>query len=391
MADLLKTFAPAKRLSLLQNIKELRPLFEKFGAQAISERLSMELDEFYKLPSGSPLEHIEPPKSSPNASFSVQSTVSPKGQINLDSLVRSFQLVPQDSGQLSKKHLFPEITLVEGALIVDGSVEPRCEVDSNEMTVCWSRKLGLQGEYEHGWLQFHPSVLSAAGVIPFSPEADPSDLSSSDVVPVETTPPKAELQIPSEQEHTRGSSLRHEPTMPTQVNQIDDEGGSYIWIEKFDMTYDRAVWPPDVDRTRAVDPFDGGLLEEATFRTSDGIQIPTWRVPILDRLRDHINSTSDSAEPRLEPFYRTTMGQTPENSWRYTIEVNQASLIPFISSAGEAIDPFNVTFVDTIGFHEVMPFLFQSLHVEAHGSYLDYLEGAMHEFDPSKRGMKGNR
>lgn len=383
MANLLKTFPPAKRLSLLQNIKELRPLFEKFGAQTISERLSMELDEFH-------LGNTEPQTSSLDTSIPVQPMISPRGHISLDRLVRGFQLVPQFSGQSVKKHLFPEITLVEGTVIVDGSVEPKSEVSSGKLTVCWSRKLGLQGEYEHGWLQFDPSIVSAAGAILFSPLANPSDLSSGDVVPVRAESPRTDSPTLSEQEGTTRSLLRHGPKIPSQATQTNDEGGRYTAIEDFDMTYDRAVWPENVERTRAVDPFSGGLLEEATFITNDGVQIPTFRVPILDRLRDHINNTLDPTEPRLEPFYRTTMGVTPENSWRYTTEVNQASLIPFISSSGEAIDPFDVSFVESIGFHEVMPFLFQSFYVEYDVHNLN-VTGAMYEFDPSKRGMKGNR
>ncbi|KAL9098010.1 MAG: hypothetical protein Q9163_006241, partial [Psora crenata] len=390
MTDLLKGFSPAKRLSLLQHIKELWPLFKEFGAQTISERLSMELYGSKKLSPKTRLGRANPNNASLDSGLTDMPKTKTKGGSQLDQLIRSFRLVAQSSNRASETHVLPELMLVEGVLMLDESVQPRSEVDPVQRTVRWSRKLGLLGEYEHGWLQVHPTGFSAIGAVLFCREANPVSFSKSDIVPVQAVPPKAVLNHLPRNQNVRRSFRKQGAAMPLAASDTDDEGGRVTHVDYYQMTYDKSIWPPDVERNRPIDPFDGGLMGFGSYITQQGLQIPTLTVPVLDQLRDHINNTYYRGETKLASFYRSTSEELPGYNYRLTVELDQAALIPFIADTGPDFSPINVSFEKTLGINLVLPFLFQSFHVEF-DSWYETATGALYEYDPTMRAMKGNR
>ena len=388
MSDLLRAFPPAKRVSLLQHLTELKPLFKEFGAQAISDRFSMELYGSRKLPTTTRLGQGMPYNAPSDTGLTMQPKSRTLSGFGFERLIRSFQLIAQSHSRTSETHLLPQITLIDGALMVDGSAQIKTAVDSEQRTVRWSRKLGLQGEYEHGTLQIDSSGLWGSGSVLFCAEEDPSTFSNENVVPV--------LAIPSEA--APDTFLRSDPMRRSFQKQgqgvpfaTDEDEGTILFADSYSITYDRSVWPPNTERANAVDPISGGTIGYGLSRSQEGAQLAIVTVPVLDKLRDHLNDQLYDGETKLEPFYRYSNETTPEGKFRYTIEMNQSALIPFISGSGlDNIDPFNVSFRDTLGIDLILPFLFQSFYFEF-DPWFENFTGAMYRYDPTMRGMKGNR
>ena len=386
-------------MSFLESVQQLRPLLRKFGAQAIYDRLSIEVD-------GPGKQNRKDLQDQPTDAVIPIPEKKRKCRADFGELVREFSLVPESSHPALENHELPKITLVEGFLLINGSVVPHSEVNHDDLTVRWSRKVGSQSEYEHGWLQFDGTGVSAVGSVLFCEGFEPATLAPEDLIFVETS--SVQEQNGSEQARSKRSSPSKvavepagKPVADPSVVPVADpsvepvavtsmaEHGRFTEQYNYRMTFDRRVWPEGTDRSSAIEPFDGGIIVDALFITNERAELPLLRVPILDRLCDHINTRYRRNEPKLEPFYTSSASLSIDDKWRYFIEVNMAALIPFISSSEVNVNLFNVSFSD-IGFHETLPFLFQSLYVEFSASFVS-MTGAMYAYDPNMRGMKGNR
>ena len=403
IANTLKTFSPTQRISFLESVKQLRPLFRKFGLQTIADRLSIEVDGPEEARQMARLNHEEFQNRSIDARFLMPETKR-VCQSDFSELVKEFSLVPESSSHPAlETHTLPGITLVEGAVLVDGSVVPHSQVNCDDLTVRWSRKIGTEGDWEHGGLKFDITGVSAAGGVLFCDEFEPATVAEEDVIPVETfsvqerngserslsessSPRKAEPIAKPDADHLADHAVKP-GAEPVALTNLTDHG-RFTTQTDFKMIFDRTVWPDGVNRTDAVSPTDGGILVQAIFTTKESMTVPCLRVPVLDRLCDHINERFRKGEPRLDPFYTSSVTLSIENKSRYFVEVNAAALIPFISNSGPNVNLWNISFRD-IGFNETLPFLYQSLYIEFTG--FARMEGAMYAYDPTMRGMKGDR
>lgn len=370
-------------------MQELRPLFQTFGAQTVSDRLSLEIngadgaDGTLRKSVHSKSHQKGKKTNEPDAFQLKQPGRRYNRRVDLDRITRSYQLQPRSNSATAKEHVFPKVTIAEGVLLLDETVEPRSRVDTDDSTARWSRKLGLQGEFEHGWLRFDSTGRSATGAIVFSQESNPSSLSKKDVVSVWTGPSRTNKQAPT---NTR--------TKVALSDDTDEDGGQLIEPWDYDITIDKEVWDPDTDRDKAKQPFQAGKITDIIYVTKEGFLQPQAAVPALDQLQEYINKTLRPNEPPLDPFYTVSVGDPPGGGdVLYNIEMNQAQLIPFISGSGSELDIklYDVSFKESIGLDLTLPFLWQSLHFQYTDADLMEFTGAVYEYDPSMRGNKGNR
>ena len=310
--------------------------------------------------------------------------------VRLENLIRTFRLVSRKSSRFSHRNTLPEITIMEGQVSVDGTVQPKATINFQDRSVCWSRKLSQTHGYEHGMLYIHIDGLGGDGVLLVSPEAEPQTFSENDTIPVKAVVPSAGGHDPSVQRLSEKRLFSKDAARLGPAPKVDDEGGSTTILYYYSMTFDKAVWDPDVKRSQPVSPISGGLLGYGYYLTSEGLRIPTMTVPFLDQLRDRINDLFYQGETKLDAFYTTTFDITSEGDQRAAIQLNQAAFLPFISDTGEDFASFNLSFKETLGIDLTLPCLYQSLYVDFDWLY-ENLTGALYAYDPIMRGMKGNR
>lgn len=342
---------------MLQNIKELKPLFQKFGVSAMSDVLEQEL-------SGKQTRtHSKPVKAKKIR------------QTNISHAKRTFNLLPSAQNATQQHQNLPQLSIHEGLVRLDNEVEPRATVDAANRTVQWSRKLP-NGQYEHGYVELRDHGMSGAGAILVNQNADQATMPTSDnaqIVPFNTvkanvtvsdSPVQAPLQHTQvskkgtltcpHQTHlylllagsdryslTRLTSLeihkstgstqfarttkvtKYPPSVPTNIigtnrNCVKFDGfcrsdtRSAFGItsthlidgqDYYNMTLDRAVWPPGQTVTSPSSPVTFGMVAFATYHSggAGGYSMGILTVPILDQLLAAINQI-DGSTPGSTPL-----------------------------------------------------------------------------------------
>ena len=146
---------------MLQNIKELKPLFQKFGVNAMSDALERELSGKQTRTSSKP---VKPKKNR---------------QTNIAHAKRTFNLLPSAQSATQQQQHLPQLSIHEGIVRLDNEVEPRATVDAASRTVQWSRNLP-KGQYEHGYVELRDHGLSGAGAILVNQNADQATMPTGD-------------------------------------------------------------------------------------------------------------------------------------------------------------------------------------------------------------------
>ncbi|RAL15220.1 uncharacterized protein BO97DRAFT_463091 [Aspergillus homomorphus CBS 101889] len=301
----------------------------------------------------------------------------PEG-VAIERLKRRFSLEAGVPDRLPAGYQLPTLTLVDGYLMAEDEVLLRSTYEPRQRSFHWTRKLSQQELFEHGVVEIYSQATAGRGVIYLSPESEPQKAPSRDQIhPFEA----------------RGRSLDPRLASP---RATDDNGGEWTTLGEWQMTYDRDPWPADSgNKPEPTDPVDAGTIEDGWW-TTQGVDVPGVRFPLIDNLREKINENHGT---QLGDFYQVA-GQLYSNDENYedtydlyTVRWNRAPLIPFVSDTGlDLKKTFDVGFPD-LNIDVTIPALFQEMTLKLDDS--DYLNekitGYFFEYDPTKRGNKGNR
>ncbi|RAL04454.1 uncharacterized protein BO80DRAFT_485021 [Aspergillus ibericus CBS 121593] len=377
-ARALRSLPPKKRLSVLASFHDLDSTFRKHDIQTIHQRLNFELFGSYeKMKQGqfsrseifpclvSPSDQLKAMEGNPRQL--------PNG-IPLDRVQRTFSLHTNRTGQLPSGYKLPEVSVIDGCILVNGEPQIRCKLKRHRRTFQWTRKV-QENMFEHGVLSLYYHGLSGKGVVLISPTSDARHYSKQDVQPFQAMP----KSVADDAQRLR---------LKQKTNQKDsDDEGEYIPLITVSMQYDKASWPPDTPRDEPQDAISGMDVEWGFLYPPDGSQTTQTRIPVLDQLRDQLNERYGRDLGRLYDSWEVPLD---DGRIRATVEFNLASVVPFISDAGMDVNTFNVSFQSQLGIDITLPILFQSFYID-YDQDLYKVTGAIFDYNPMMRDTKGDR
>ena len=412
IAKTLATLPKDQRTAMLLHIKELRPLFQRFGAATMSDVLTSELR-------GAKRRVV-----SKHPSVKRRRVTS-----HLRQARRTYSLHESESHNVSGYQL-PTLSIHEGTVSLDGEAQSRALIDSNDRTIRWTRPVPQHG-YEHGYVDLLNHGLAGNGAILLSDNPDQEELpGSSKQKLIKFTAAKPNVKI--NRTPSRDTNLQHQnmeavlksvtqkkvtpapvtgalssSPLPVEIpglklaaatpaggvgvnpNFIDGED---IW----DMTLDKAVWPVGQPRTKPVDPEPLGQVIFATYHSggTTGIPIPIMTMPILDQLCAAINEKQVGPGGKIETLYSSIVQVTSEGTQMGTIFLDSAALLYQLADKPNGSDELksviNVTFKQSLGSNLVLPILFRTLAVELAPNFAT-ANGVAMEYDADNRGGDGQR
>jgi hypothetical protein len=375
---MLATFSRRERLEMIKHIKELQPLFSRFGAQAMSDVLSMELKGRKRRTVSAP---VMPGKWKP-ADFTQAR--------------RTYQLVAVGESNFPDYRL-PKLNFHEGVVSFDGLPELRVTFDPKAQTLKWTRP--SMDIFEHGHILFNKWGLSGQGVVYLSrnedePEAD-GDISSN-TIPFIVAKANSSVKKPSprpnhdvfRRDSFSAASLPANRVLAAQG--ITADGDDY-----FNAQIDLDPWPTGTTKDSPTNPVDFGEVVVATFYTAtSGMAIPIVDAPVLDQLCDLINKKYPRDDGTvLDSLYSTVVSQSAVNGNMVgTVTLTQAALLASLTDGASdtQLKTTGLTFKQSLGTDLVLPILFQSLEFEIDALWESFT-GAAYLFDPSMRGSIGMR
>ncbi|PWY96530.1 hypothetical protein BO94DRAFT_570823 [Aspergillus sclerotioniger CBS 115572] len=354
IADQLQHLPPDERQAFLASCKELSPIFRQHDIQTIKTRLDREIYDLQHAPWRLSLD--KQPLS-----------WTPRGSLNM--IEGRFQLTACHEKLLPFGYQLPDLVVVDGRIVVDGQVIMHTACDENARTFRWTRKIPHQHIYEHAYLRVYPNGASGSGVVYLTVDADPRDVhATADVHPFRA------LAICPTQESAQQTG---EGPMPFTADHT------------FQLQFDKEVWPADVPDWNGVkSPVDGGNIIFGSVTTEEGYSIQTARIPLLDDLQQKISKNYNRS---LEPLYRATQTYLKNGNVLYTVQMHRASWMPFLAENWNKDNNFNVTFKSELNVDLTLPCLFQELKVEINALFPSKNKAVLLEYNPSMRGMKGNR
>ncbi|KAJ8133039.1 hypothetical protein O1611_g587 [Lasiodiplodia mahajangana] len=362
--DILRRVPGSKRLGFLSQCQETWPMFRKFDVQCIGQRLNWELFGTYQSPDGespNPKQHV-----SLEGHIKLAKALRKPVGVPIDRVARAFILTPHYPSRLPVGYQLPALGIVDGYLLVGDQVLLRTAYDAHERCFRWTRELGQHGLFEHGAFEVHPEAISGAGVVYLSPSSE------ADVLPPLD-------QVHQFQAHARSLDQSH----------VRPASGEDTWMPlgKYDVTIDKSIWPPDTDRTEPVTPVSGGIMEDGYMQSPYKVSTYMVQFPLIEQLRTQIN---DKFSQNLGSFCQVS-GKYTDGLQTLTVWFNRAPLVPFVSDAGLDVDKkFEVGFGSTLGVDVTLPTLFQQMTFTFDVEYKTF-SGYFYEYDPTKRGYKGNR
>lgn len=377
-----------KRLSFLASCKEMQGVFLKHDLGTIQQKLHSELFGDYKVPRLETVSSAEVFSMSHSPSRQLKALRDRPTRWNgtpLELVNGIFQLLPFHKDNASDDYNFPEVSVMDGRVLVDGEVQLRSTFDPRDRTFRWTRSTQIQQQnmYENGVFKLDSYALAGDGVISISSASDAEDLSGNTIYPF-----KATLIAPNQSRFSRLLSSESKGSGVTAASGDFSVKESGI---PFNMTYDKSEWPENTDRDGADNPLDGGVLWYSSYQSEEGAVIPQIKIPILDDLRDQIN---EKFNVQLDPLYSSTVTIIPSDNqqsiYRGKVRFNRAPIVPFVSESGMDVNTFNVGFKSQLGIDITLPIFFSELYVDFNAT-LDYAEGALYEYNPNMRSMKGTR
>ncbi|KAE8380072.1 hypothetical protein BDV26DRAFT_279869 [Aspergillus bertholletiae] len=328
------------------------PAFQKFDSQCIDQRLNWELFGSY---------------TSPDA-------LSPRKGIPIDSLTRGFSLTPYHPDRLPAGYQLPTLSIVDGYLLVQDQVQLRSTYDPHQRRFRWTRDLQQQGLFEHGAVEINSKALFGTGVIYLSSE------------------PESQKTPPQDQVHTFKAHAR---SLEELSSTPQDAADGWNHVSNWELTLDQSVWPPpaegenDDPPDEPKDPVDGGIIEEGYWTGTGGIKTHAVRLAVVDQLRDQINKRFNQ---NLGAFYKV-FSTLKDGKNTFTVVFSRAPFVPFVSDSNTGLDikkKFQVGFDADMGTDVTLPALYQQMTFTINGLRTK-LTGYFFEYDPTKRGYKGDR
>lgn len=374
--EAMRSVPGSKRLDVLSRLPELQSILQRFDSKCVSHRLNKEIFGQYNSPDcQEPTGRSAGKRTSFSDNFDTAHVLCRKAGISVDLLTRRFCLTADDPTRVPNGYKLPDLTLVDGYLLPQTGENLRSRYDPQDRTLRWTRELKDRKEFEHGVVEIYPEGVSGTGVIFLSPDSEAHTIPARD-------------QIHTFKASAGDLQCRQPQSGPS--SSASDDQSTWQGFGNYKITLDRSVWPPDTERSDAQDPVDGGEVIQGVWQSPDSLDIVGLQFPLMERIRDQINTKS--SQP-LGDFHRITSRYVGDghNELEYTIVFSCAPLVPFISDAGPDVNKtFDIGFNSDLGVDVALPVLYQQMRITFDPEYLGFT-GYFFEYDPEKRGGKGNR
>ncbi|KAF2497346.1 hypothetical protein BU16DRAFT_525041 [Lophium mytilinum] len=412
IADIIKTLSADQTVAIMGAIKELKPVFERFGAGTVEQLLERELsdDEFLKSARHKPQENFAPQP------LCFQS--------------RSFDLDPYKEGlELPEGYWLPEVDALDGVLYVNGESIERSKIYARGFS--WSRNL-KEGLWEHGMCSFgHDKQLIAGdGLVWIDTNSNPSKMSSLVVhfiasstalreqyttlradgmvasrmvaqEPVILRPRLTAIKLDENTSETEKLLLSKDDTTewfaPAQTllakeklaDQVEGRTprGIEEVTEKHDLTwalsYDRSPYDENEDPRNAL----SYLKVTRVYKSEPGAP-PTVsiRIPFLDRLAE-ARQTATGSDSKVT-FYTSGVTTTQDHKQDIWIKISNGEAIALAADDNVDEDGYVKSYTDLTfknsGLNDKLPFLFSSATLRVH-NIENTLKGRIAEYDESMK------
>ncbi|KAF4958438.1 hypothetical protein FGADI_2360 [Fusarium gaditjirri] len=407
----LATFSPEDQVRLLQSLKELNPLFERFGIATVSEMVQREVD-------------------------------AAKNHLT----ARMYNVTENKLAGLSHASLpgaLPVVILFDGVILVDGVVCEYGRVDNANSEVRWSRFIS-QDVVEHGILSIQdPRYHSGIGRICYSTDYDGDDLLDLPVFQYLTYGSECELEmnprsIGISERELLFSAASFEPFEvdtdgPVEVTDgemtfksiemeeekiatVDEIKVSEVRTEtiirtsapptdirfevkprEYDVVYDEAALQKG--QVQIQRQLDFGPIQLATQRVisdgTPGILFTDIAIPCLDNILDLWNRKQSDEALKISRLYETaTMMHNGRVKATVTISPTTLENLKSLEDRKDAEDPSKtLTFKDELGEDAKLPLLFARLELIFSDDKSEIVSGTLWEYnqDPSREGAEGIR
>ncbi|KAM0513498.1 hypothetical protein ACHAPE_007760 [Trichoderma viride] len=381
IGKLLRNIPTYQRWQLLQSIKELEPIFSKFGAGFVSDLLSKELEDSQLLDSMRPK-----PRDAPLPE-------------TLKFQTRDYTLSESRTGIADFRHRLPMLQLRDGVVFLDGSYCQRAKVTDRE--IAWSRPIG--DVWEHCYCRFNDEKqkFTGTGVCWYDSEELPQALTgklrrlrvTSTTVHL-ITEPKMEWEA---------RSVSTTKLMTMQSNSKDVHFGSQGVSDEeprsssdkkrtpqsnYDLLYDLVPYEEE-SRPPQLNKFLGLTWE--IVGDSENVETQTFRIPALDDLaqkRTRILKEAGS-EFSVRPYYHSEMFMDEKRNTMVVLQVDFPELLAMAADQHSSDDDTtlhyeNLTFKDS-GSDLSLPFIFSRATFT-----LDYKDdriqsGILRKYNPKMR------
>ncbi|SCO86409.1 uncharacterized protein FRV6_10536 [Fusarium oxysporum] len=422
----LATFSQEDQVRLLQSLKELNPLFERFGIATVSEMVQREVDAAKN-----------------NLTARMYNVTENKlaGLAHASVCFNPEEIPTVDYSQLP--YALPVVTLFDGVILVNGVVCEYGRVDNVNSEVRWSRFIS-QNMVEHGVLSIQdPRYHSGIGQICYSTDYDGDDLLELPVFQYMTYGSECELEMDAlsagvtkqelifkaasfeplednidgpievpdgemmfksfdmEEEkiatvdEIRASEVRAETVPRTSAPAADIR--FEVKPREFDVVYDEA--PLQKDQVQIQRQLDFGPIQLTTQRVisdgNPGILFTDIAIPSLDTILDLWNRKQSDETLKISRLYETaTLMHNGRLKATVTIPPTTLENLKSLEDTKDAEDPSKtLTFKDELGEEAKLPLLFARLELNFSDDKSEIDSGILWEYnqDPSREGVEGVR
>lgn len=385
VATLLGRFSAKEQMALLSSVKEARSMLLAHGPQAVWERLQMELGGYEKASKEARPSVLEFPLFASHANS--------RPETPLSYLTRRFQLEPMTPDQKLPVENLPQVTLIDGVLLLDGVAQPRVAVNDDDRVVSWTRKIQGKQLFEHGRLEVFATNDGGVSTLFYSLESDPQRFKDGQIV-------KANVVL-SGALASKAPPPELAATYAATYSSPGAGSSSFGLTSKWVLTLDKSAWPKEEQRNKPKTPASFDFILTGSETLPEGIKDNFVQIPQLNRLLAAINKDlkSKKQQPIEENLYRSHSefvwdkdeDQNPVRITRTYITFTQASLVLSLSDQGRtSSNVFDLTFKKSLGIDLRLPALFQSFYIDT-DAFAETVTGALYELDPVKREGKGER
>ncbi|KAM3064941.1 hypothetical protein ACMFMF_011557 [Clarireedia jacksonii] len=395
----LQSFSIPQRLFMLLAMYEIRPLLDRFGANAMLDRLAIDI--------------LDASDTSPLASYAGPDIAA--DDLYLNDLKRAWEITHETTDNLNNTPC-DRVEVYEGLLFVNGDYCPVSSVSGTE--VHWRRE--LNGQWEHGQISFTSAFEIGHGSINVGSQEEMEwghhtsrisayasgkssiNLLEQQKVRNRTTDPRlghllelSTLSAPLVEENDRREAadnfLSVQPAASETVTAAAQEpiktlDEAYKYVDNYLLQYDNSPW--DDTRTLSAKPEN---LFHLTTGHDKRTGLRTARIVELDALSNAIHAKSEVATSKLPPeLYHCVMSK--EDSLVFTVQISKPDLIAAYADGNDhdgELSLKNLSYKN-LGLDFTLPFLFSLLEVRPSWNAAT-MTGFCREFDANIIASCGDR
>lgn len=387
IGKLLRNIPTYQRSQLLQSIKELQPIFSKFGAGFVSDLLSKELKDSQLLDSMRPK-----PRGTPLPE-------------TLKFQTRDYTLSESRTGIADFGHRLPMLQLRDGVVFLDGSYCERAKVTDRE--IAWSRPIG--DVWEHCYCRFNDEKqkFTGTGVCWYDSEEMPQAMTGK-LRRLRVTSTTVNLITEPEMKwEARSVSTTKLMTMQSNAKDVhfgsqgvsDEEPRSSSEKERtpqsnYDLLYDLVPYEEE-SKPPQLNKFLGLTWE--IVGDSENVETQTFKIPALDDLAQKRTQMLKEAgsEFSVRPYYHSEMFMDEKRNTMVVLQMDFPELLAMAADQHSSDDDTtlqyeNLTFKNS-GSDLSLPFIFSRATFT-----LDYKDdriqsGILRKYNPNMRDNDGVR